>query len=148
MFQAMRHPRVQKVPMRKMAAAFVGGLNMGRAELKRQPRPGRPPGGWVAKIVDGGGPAVEVRQGKTREKRILSSVTDEYAAALRRRSVVKADQVESALKRGLGAGMSREVDTFSRADFVGEIEKFEDGGKPREWPPEPDDDLPRLRLSS
>ncbi len=79
----------------------------------------------VAKIVDGSDPAVEVRQEKTREKRILSAVIDEYAATMRRRRLVNAAQVESALKRGLDGLVSREIDTLTRTDLVGEIEKLE-----------------------
>ncbi len=79
----------------------------------------------VAKIIDGADPAQDVRLEKTREKRIMSSVIDEYEQAMKRRRLVNATQVASALKRGLSGLMAREVDGLTRADVVDQIEKLE-----------------------
>ena len=79
----------------------------------------------VAGVVSGADPATDRRVEKLREKRLLATVIDEYVADLRSRRIVKADQIKSALTRGLDGLKGHEVDALTRADFIEAVRALE-----------------------
>jgi integrase len=75
-------------------------------------------------------PAMELREERNRERRVLSKALDEYERAITRRKLVNVPTIMSTLRRGLSPLTAREIDALTRADLVGRIEALEDAGLP------------------
>ena len=84
----------------------------------------------VGEIAKGQDPAAERRLERTRERRVLDKALDGYEQSLIRRRIVGPKPIMSTLRRGLGAYLSREIDTLTRADIVKQIEGLENAGLP------------------
>jgi integrase len=75
-------------------------------------------------------PAMELRDERNRERRIVSRALDEYERSLQRRKIVNVKAVMSTLRRGLAPFASREIGALTRKDLVSQIDRLEDAGLP------------------
>ncbi|UZF93010.1 tyrosine-type recombinase/integrase [Bosea sp. NBC_00550] len=81
-------------------------------------------------VVLGKDPAIDLRQERNREKRIVSACVAEFSAFMTRRRLVNAKTITSTLSRGLVPLAAREIAEITRADIVALVEKLEVAGKP------------------
>jgi integrase len=74
-------------------------------------------------------PAMELRDERNRERRIVSRALDDYERSLHRRRIVNVKAVMSTLRRGLAPLINHEIDTLTRKDLMTQIEALENAGK-------------------
>jgi integrase len=84
----------------------------------------------AGEVALGKDPAAERRIERTRERRIVIRVLDEFEHAIKRRRLVNVTTIMSTLRRGLAPHANREIDALERADFVERIDALEAAGKP------------------
>ena len=75
-------------------------------------------------------PALERREAKAHDKRVLAHALDGYEIEIKRRGLVNTDTIMSVLRRGLEPVLAREIDKLTRKDFVDRIDALEAIGKP------------------
>src|SRR4029077_19661073 len=86
--------------------------------------------GMVGEIALKKDPAMELRDERNRERRIVSRALDEYERSLQRRKIVNVKAVMSTLRRGLAPFASREIGALTRKDLISQIDRLEDAGLP------------------
>jgi integrase len=109
-------------PSRKLTLGSWPGVTLEAARSAAQAMAGA-----VALKQD---PAMDLREERNRERRVLSKALDEYERAITRRKLVNVPTIMSTLRRGLALLTAREIDALTRADLVGRIEALEDAGLP------------------
>lgn len=83
----------------------------------------------LGEIARGEDPALDLRQARTREKRLLPAALDAYERDLEARRIVKRKDTMSTLRRGLAKLMKQELDQIERKDIVECIDALKAAGK-------------------
>jgi integrase len=112
----------RKEPSRRVTLGSWPALTLDAARAAAQ--------AMVGEIALKKDPAMDLRDERNRERRIVSRALDDYERALQRRRIVNAKAVMSTLRRGLAPFASREIGALTRKDLVEQIERLEDAGLP------------------
>jgi hypothetical protein len=84
----------------------------------------------AGKVAGGGDPRADIRENKRRERAILGTALDEYEEWIKSRGLRKVDTMMSALRRGLGRFLRRDLADVTRQDLIDAIERIERDGRP------------------
>lgn len=98
------------------------GLTLDAARTAAQAHTGR--------IALGADPAADIREERTRERRVLSAALEGYEAFRKRERFVNTPTILSTLRRGLAPLLSRQVDGITQAELVERIDVLKAEGKP------------------
>jgi integrase len=112
----------RKEPVRRVTLGSWPGLTLDAARAAAK--------AMVGEIALKKDPAMELRNERNRERRIVSRAFDDYERSLQRRKIVNMKAVMSTLRRGLAPLMNQEIDTLTRKDLMTQIEALENAGKP------------------
>jgi integrase len=112
----------RKEPARRVTLGSWPALTLDAARAAAQ--------AMVGQIALKKDPAMDLRDERNRERRIVSRALDDYERALQRRRIVNAKAVMSTIRRGLAPFASREIGALTRKDLVEQIERLEDAGLP------------------
>ena len=86
--------------------------------------------GYAGRVALGQDPAVQLRQNRDQEQRLVSSCITEFEGHMRRRRLVNAKTITSTLTRGLRPLAARSINEITRADVMRLVGKLENAGKP------------------
>jgi integrase len=81
------------------------------------------------KVAEGRDPRTEIREAKRRERAVLSAALDDYEKWVKARRLRKVDTTMSALRRGLGHLLQRDLAELNRVVLIDAIERIERDGR-------------------
>ena len=84
---------------------------------------------FAGKVAGGGDPRSDIREDKRRKAAVIETALAEYEKWITDRRLRKVDTMISALRRGLGRLLRRDIADVSRQDFIEAIERIERDGR-------------------